>query len=153
GTETSASILSPSVQNSIVGIKPTVGLISRTGIIPFTYTQDTAGPMARTVEDAAILLTALSPCDEEDPATWRNPLADHDCTSDLDSNGLKGAVIGVVRNVPIGYFRDEGEYDEALYQQAVDELQRAGANVVEAIEIPALYRQWDWDKLDREFRH
>ena len=69
GTETDGSILSPAVQNSVVGIKPTVGLISRRGIIPFTYSQDTAGPFARTVTDAAILLGSLTGIDEKDVAT------------------------------------------------------------------------------------
>lgn len=72
GTETDASILSPAVQNSVVGIKPTVGLISRRGIIPFTYSQDTAGPFARTVTDAAILLGSLTGIDQLDPATYKS---------------------------------------------------------------------------------
>ncbi|KOS00794.1 amidase, partial [Paenibacillus polymyxa] len=72
GTETSASILSPAIQNSIVGIKPTVGLISRTGIIPYSYSQDTAGAIARTVSDASILLSVLAGKDDNDPATWKN---------------------------------------------------------------------------------
>jgi len=72
GTETDASILSPAIQNSVVGIKPTVGLISRSGIIPFTYTQDTPGPLARTVTDAAILLGALTGVDQRDPATYKS---------------------------------------------------------------------------------
>ncbi|MDT3426189.1 Asp-tRNA(Asn)/Glu-tRNA(Gln) amidotransferase A subunit family amidase [Paenibacillus forsythiae] len=72
GTETSASILSPAIQNSIVGIKPTVGLISRAGVIPYSYSQDTPGPMARTVEDASILLGVLAGRDDNDPATHRN---------------------------------------------------------------------------------
>jgi amidase len=84
GTETSASILSPCIQMSIVGIKPTVGLISRSGIIPYSYSQDTAGPMARTVADAAALLTALVGKDEQDPATWRNVSNIQDYTAFLD---------------------------------------------------------------------
>lgn len=101
GTETSGSILSPSIQNSIVGIKPTVGLISRAGIIPFSLSQDTAGPMARTVTDAAILLGILSGRDEDDPATWRNPQSSVDYTTCLDLNGLKNANIGIFRKAPL----------------------------------------------------
>ena len=96
GTETDASILSPAVQNSVVGIKPTVGLISRRGIIPFTYSQDTAGPFARTVTDASILLGSLIGVDEKDVATHRSEgRAEHDYTKYLDVNGLNGAKIGV----------------------------------------------------------
>ena len=88
--------MSPAVQNSVVGIKPTVGLISRRGIIPFTYSQDTAGPFARTVTDASILLGSLIGVDEKDVATHRSEgRAEHDYTKYLDVNGLNGAKIGV----------------------------------------------------------
>lgn len=83
GTETSGSILSPASQNSLVGIKPTVGLISRKGIIPISHTQDTAGPMTRTVRDAAILLNVLTAKDPKDPITLTNELADIDFTNIL----------------------------------------------------------------------
>src|SRR5690606_18131156 len=85
GTETSGSILSPSSQNSLVGIKPTLGLISRAGIIPIAHTQDTAGPMARTVKDAAYLLTAMVGVDERDPITYTGKtLTSTDFTQFLD---------------------------------------------------------------------
>lgn len=153
GTETSASILSPSLQNSIIGIKPTVGLISRSGIIPFSYSQDTAGPMARTVTDAAILLSVLAGKDENDPATWKNPHPDMDYTPFLDPDGLKNATIGVYRRALPEHFFDPEDYDEELFNNAVTILKEAGANVVEDIEIPSFHRKWEWNKVNCEFKH
>src|SRR5436305_6942093 len=98
GSETDGSIVSPSSVNGIVGIKPTVGLVSRTGIIPISQTQDTAGPMARTVADAAALLSVLAGVDPEDPTT--GAACSHietDYTRLLDPNGLRGSRLGVVR--------------------------------------------------------
>ncbi len=154
GTETSASILSPAIQMSIVGIKPTVGLISRSGVIPFSYSQDTAGPMARTVSDAAVLLGALAGRDEDDPATWRNGNGDDklDYAAFLDKDGLRGARIGVYREVPDDV-RESGEYDEELFNQAVSELREAGAEVTDAIEIPSFHGPWRWNKMNLEFKH
>lgn len=152
GTETTGSILSPATRQSVVGIKPTVGLISRTGVVPFSYSQDTAGPMARTVTDAAVLLGELSSRDEDDPATWRNPGNIRDYTSFLDKDGLRGARIGVFLDVPEDV-RESGEYDEALFLQAVEALRKAGAEVVEPIEIPSFHGPWKWNKLNREFQH
>ena len=92
GTETDGSILSPSSVHALVGIKPTVGLISRTGIIPISHTQDTAGPMARTVRDAAILLNVLAVADPNDKVTaGAKGNIDKDLTRHLDAKGLKGA--------------------------------------------------------------
>lgn len=153
GTETSASILSPSVQNSIVGIKPTVGLISRAGVIPWTYSQDTAGPMARTVTDAAILLGALTGKDESDPATWRNNPSAVDYTTFLDKDGLKKAAIGVFRNAKSEQYHDIGEYDEGLFNEAVAKMKESGANIVEDIEIPSFHREWEFNKINIEFKH
>jgi amidase len=108
GTETDGSIICPAQTNGIVGIKPTVGLISRTGVIPIAHSQDTAGPMARTVEDAAIMLGALAGVDETDAATLPVPngvegsegrSAYQDYTRFLDADGLKGARIGVARSL------------------------------------------------------
>src|ERR1700677_4817883 len=99
GTETDGSIVCPSSANGVVGIKPTVGLISRRGIIPISHTQDTAGPMGRTVRDAAILLGAMAGSDPNDKVTTdekRKALSDY--TKALDPHGLKGARIGVARN-------------------------------------------------------
>lgn len=154
GTETSASILSPAVQMSIVGIKPTVGLISRSGIIPFSYSQDTPGPMARTVADAVVMLDALVGRDERDPATWRgekNP-EEQNYAAFLDKEGLRGARIGVFCEVP-DHVRDSGEYDEALFNQVVSELVEGGAEVVKQIDIPSFHGPWQWNKINLEFKH
>ncbi|AWB46774.1 amidase [Paenibacillus sp. CAA11] len=154
GTETSASILSPAIQMSIVGIKPTVGLISRTGVIPFSYSQDTAGPMAKTVADAAVLLNACVGRDEEDPATWRNEGDQRiqDYTVYLDREGLQGARIGVFCEVP-DFVRESGEYDEQLFKDAVSKVIEAGAEVVEDIQIPSFHGPWKWGKMNFEFNH
>ena len=98
GTETDGSVVSPSSINGLVGIKPTVGLVSRTGIIPISHSQDTAGPMARSVKDAAILLGAMAGIDPEDEATSnKDRVAYADYTKFLSRDGLKGTRIGVVR--------------------------------------------------------
>ncbi|WP_123043330.1 amidase [Cohnella candidum] len=128
GTETSGSILHPACYNSIVGIKPTLGLISRTGIIPITYTQDTAGPFGRTVEDAAILLGALAGEDAEDAATRPSRGQAHpDYTKFLDRKGLKGARIGINR----GYQGDFTKEEKELVDRAVEVLRQCGAEIVE----------------------
>ncbi|ARJ21738.1 amidase [Bacillus mycoides] len=153
GTETDASILSPAVQNSVVGIKPTVGLISRRGIIPFTYSQDTAGPFARTVTDAAILLGSLTGVDEKDVATHKSEgMAYQDYTSYLDANSLKGAKIGVYSNAPKDYY-ENGEYDEKLFEETIQVLRSEGATVVEDIDIPSFHREWSWGVPLYELKH
>jgi amidase len=126
GTETSGSILSPSFANSDVGIKPTVGLISRTGIVPIAASQDTAGPITKRVADAAVELTVLTGADPLDPATARNPLVGHDFTADLRTDALRGARIGVVANqVP-----PAGSDNRTLWDAATAALQAQGATLV-----------------------
>jgi amidase len=126
GTETSGSILSPSSANSDVGIKPTVGLISRTGIVPIAASQDTAGPITKSVYDAAAELTALTGMDPLDPATAANPLVGHDFTGDLSTNALSGARIGVVANqVPA-----TGTDNRTLWDAATAVLTAQGAVLV-----------------------
>jgi amidase len=131
GTETDGSIVCPSSANGVVGIKPTVGLISRTGIIPVSHTQDTAGPMCRTLRDAAILLSVLAGVDTEDGATLggrgRNS---PDYTKFLDPNGLRGARIGVVRK----YFGFSDPVD-ALMEESLILLKKQGATIVDPAEI------------------
>ncbi|HUB61822.1 MAG TPA: amidase [Puia sp.] len=127
GTETDGSVVSPSSVNGLVGIKPTVGLLSRSGIIPISATQDTAGPMARTVRDAAILLGALTGVDEKDAATKGS--AGHvpgDYTKFLDLRGLSGKRIGIEKSYLKGH---EGVV--ALYNAAIATLKGQGATVVE----------------------
>lgn len=127
GTETDGSVVSPSSVNGLVGIKPTVGLLSRSGIIPISATQDTAGPMARTVKDAALLLGALTGVDDKDPVTGQS--AGHsftDYTRFLDPNGLKGRRIGIEAAFLKGH---EGVV--GLYGLAIGVLKKQGAEVIE----------------------
>ncbi len=127
GTETDGSIIAPSSFNGIVGIKPTVGLLSRSGIIPISKTQDTVGPMARTVKDAAILLTALAGIDAHDAITNESKGKSHkDYTQFLDANGLKGNRIGIERSFLKGH-----EGIVALYMQAIDLFKKQGAKIIE----------------------
>jgi amidase len=133
GTETDGSIVSPSSVNGIVGIKPTVGLWSRSGIIPISATQDTAGPMARTVKDAAILLGALTGIDTQDSYTLNNKgKTEGDYTKFLDINGLKGKRLGIEKNSYEG-----NEEMVTLIKAAVEVLKKKGAEV---IEVP-LYKE------------
>ena len=150
GTETDASILSPATQNSVVGIKPTVGLVSRSGLIPFTYSQDTAGPIARTVTDAAILLGAMTGVDSLDPATLKSEgRIPQDYSIYLNATGLKGARIGVFNVAP----NESDEYDEQLFNQAIQTLGEEGAVVIKDIEIPSFDREWSWGVSLYELKH
>jgi len=127
GTETDGSIVCPSSLNGLVGIKPTVGLVSRSFIIPISHSQDTAGPMARTVTDAAILLGALTGVDAADPATAASQgKALTDYTRFLDANGLKGARIGVVRKL-FGF----NHRVDALMNEAIEVMKKQGAVIVD----------------------
>jgi len=133
GTETDGSIVSPSCSNGIVGIKPTVGLVSRAGIVPISHTQDTAGPMARTVTDAAILLTAIGGViDPNDPATAAMPegYMRADYTKALDPNGLRGMRLGVVRK-----FAGFNAQADKLFAEAIDAMRKLGAVIVDPVEI------------------
>ena len=135
GTETDGSIVSPANANGIVGIKPTLGLVSRAGIIPIAHSQDTAGPMARTVTDAAILLGALAGVDSDDAATTASRVGhDRACPTDyttfLDPKGLAGARLGVVRKL-FGFH----DAVDKLMNDAIDELKRQGAIVVDPADI------------------
>jgi len=132
GTETNGSILSPSSVNGIVGIKPTVGLISRSGIIPIAHSQDTAGPMARTVSDAAILLGLLAGDDGRDPATVESAGKTHqDYTRFLEPNGLRGARLGIARK----FFGSHAEADK-VFETAIAEMKRVGAEVIDPADLP-----------------
>ncbi|MDI5888594.1 amidase [Flavobacterium yafengii] len=127
GTETDGSIVCPASVNGIVGIKPTVGLVSRSGIIPISKTQDTAGPMARTVTDAAILLGAIAAVDQDDAVTLESKgKAQKDYTTFLDLNALKGKRIGIEKK-PQG----NNKYINALLDDAIKLLKKQGAVVIE----------------------
>ncbi|MEJ2616250.1 MAG: amidase [Ignavibacteriaceae bacterium] len=134
GTETDGSVVSPASINGVVGIKPTVGLVSRSGIIPISHSQDTAGPMARTVRDAAILLGGMAGADPEDKATTdKNRKEYNDYTQFLVPDGLKGARIGIVRK----YFGFLPQVD-AVMENALDTLKNKGAILVDPVDIKAI---------------
>jgi amidase len=132
GTETDGSIVCPSSACGIVGIKPTLGLVSRSGIIPIAHSQDTAGPMARTVKDAAIILNALTGIDTRDATTMVNrSRGQMDYTRFLDPNGLRGARIGVARAKFFGY----SDVTDKLVSDAIDAMRTNGAVVVDPANI------------------
>jgi amidase len=160
GTETDGSIVSPSSANGLVGIKPTLGLVSRSGIVPIAHSQDTAGPMTRTVADAATVLAAISGVDRDDPATragadptspGRRPAS---VTSDysrfLDAGGLKGARLGVVRN---RLFGNHGASDQ-IAEAAIAAMKQQGATIVDPVEMPTLgkFDDTEFDVLLFEFK-
>ena len=144
GTETDGSIVCPANANGVVGIKPTVGLVSRAGVIPISHTQDTVGPHARTVADAATVLTAIvqrTP-DPRDPATSTSPLGKlgqprptlpADYRAFLNPKGLKAARIGVVRD-----FEGSSPHADAIFDSAVTTIQNAGATLVDPVSFPHL---------------
>jgi amidase len=134
GTETDGSVVCPSSANGLAGLKPTVGLVSRSGIVPISHSQDTAGPMARTVRDVAILLGVMAGADPQDAATAdsRGKLP-ADYTRFLDPAGLKGARLGVVRK----YFGFNDAVDQ-LMDSLLGEMKRAGAEIVDPADIPTI---------------
>jgi amidase len=132
GTETDGSITCPAQTNGIVGIKPTLGLASRSGIIPIAHSQDTAGPMARTVADAAILLGAMTGVDERDPATLAGrKRALKDYSRFLDPDGLRGARIGVARSMAGTDVRVLKIFDACL-----DVMRQMGAVIIDPVVVP-----------------
>lgn len=134
GTETDGSVVSPSSLNGLVGIKPTIGLVSRAGIIPISHSQDTAGPMTRTVRDAAILLGTLTGVDSEDEYTKDSKGKSHkDYTKFLDTNGLKGARIGVFRQ----YFGFLPQVDE-LMEKSLEVFKKNGAVLIDPVKMDTL---------------
>jgi amidase len=156
GTETDGSIVCPSSANGIVGIKPTLGLVSRAGIIPISHSQDTAGPMARTVADAAALLTVISGYDSRDPAERARGSAVApsvfrvDYTRFLDPAGLRGARVGVARK-----FFGFNDRVDALMNEALDAMKRAGATLIDPADLPT-HGQFDaseFEVLLYEFKH
>lgn len=150
GTETDGSIISPSNANGIVGIKPTVGLVSRAGVIPIAHSQDTAGPMCRTVADAAALLSAMTGVDPRDPATAASERhVERDYTALLDANGLRGRRIGVrprTGNNPV---------INALVENAIKVLRDHGAEVIDPADIETAGQMGtaERDVLEYEFKH
>ncbi|MBA3645908.1 MAG: amidase [Gemmatimonadaceae bacterium] len=151
GSETDGSIVCPSSANGIVGIKPTLGLLSRSGIIPIAHSQDTAGPMTRTVRDAAIMLGVMAGEDATDSATAGSSAhAATDYTKFLDPKGLRGARIGVVRAKYSGFNDDV----DRLVSGAIDAMKRGGAVIVDPADIPTAgkFDDSEFDVLLYEFK-
>ena len=152
GTETDGSITCPASVTGVVGFKPTVGLVSRTHIVPISHSQDTAGPIATTVEDAAIVLTAIAGSDPLDPATAEADARRVDYRAALDANSLQGARLGVMRFL-VGNYSAEAQ---AEFERALVNLRAAGAEIVEITEPPADFRQiggWELTVLLTELKH
>lgn len=154
GTETDGSIVCPAHASGVVGIKPTVGLTSRAGVIPISHSQDTVGPHARTVRDAAILLGALTGSDHRDGATQKNTdkqLSNY--TQFLDENGLQGARIGVARQVYFGY----NLHADAIIEAAIETMRKLGAIIVDPADIATAQEIKDTKDvmtvLTYEFKH
>jgi amidase len=150
GTETDGSIICPAQANGIVGLKPTVGLVSRSGIVPIAHSQDTAGPMARTVRDAALVLGAIAGVDADDPAmepSQERTLAEY--TAVLSDGGLEGVRVGVARN----FFGFHDQVDRVM-EEALAALRALGAEVVDPVELPVSeeLREAEWTVLLYEFK-
>ena len=151
GTETDGSIVGPSSANGVVGFKPTVGLVSRAGIIPIAHSQDTAGPMARTVEDAVLLLAAMQGADPNDPASANVPAgAFVDAADVLQPGGLDGVRLGVIRG-----FVDSHPEVELQFTALLEVLRAAGAHLVDDLAMPHLseWRAAEREVLLYEFKH
>ena len=148
GTETDGSIVSPSSVNGIVGVKPTVGLVSRDGVVPISASQDTAGPMARSVADAAAVLAAIAGVDPRDAATRAGEGKAGDYAASLDAGALKGARIGVAR----GYF-GRSDLVKAVAEAALAAMKDAGAELVDVeLPPPTRFRDAEFDILLFEFK-
>jgi len=151
GTETDGSITCPASVSGVVGFKPTVGLVSRTHIVPISHSQDTAGPITTTVEDAAIVLTAIAGSDPLDPATAEADARRVDYRAALDANSLQGARLGVMRFLISNYSAEA----QAEFERALVNLRAAGAEIVEITEPPAEFRQiggWELTVLLTELK-
>ena len=132
GTETDGSVVCPAGINGVVGIKPSLGLVSRSGIIPIAHSQDTAGPMGRTVRDAAILLGAMTGTDSEDPLSPNFESAPTNFTSNLDADGLRGKRIGVIRSF---YGSGGNPSVEEIYTASIAAMQAQGAVIIDDIAL------------------
>lgn len=150
GTETDGSIICPAAMNGIVGIKPTLGLVSRAGIVPISHNQDTAGPMARNVADAAALLSVIAGTDPRDPATADADAHATDYTRFLDPDGLRGKRIGVVRQLA----GNEPNADRVL-EAAIATMKAQGAVIVDPVTLPHLNELGDPEMtvLLYDFKH
>ena len=145
GTETDGSIACPASMNGVVGIKPTIGLVSRSGIIPISKSQDTAGPLTRTVTDAAILLSIISGSDPKDEATLKNTLPVKDYSKYLDANGLKGKRIGIEKSM---LKRHEGI--DKILKEALSQMEKCGATIVE---VEFMHKSEEFGKAESDILH
>ncbi|MBA4123398.1 MAG: amidase [Acidobacteria bacterium] len=141
GTETNGSIICPATRNGVVGIKPTLGLISRSGIIPIAHTQDTAGPMARTVADAVILLGVMVGRDKRDATTAESKKGEKDYTKFLDKDGLRGARIGVARQ-----FVGNNAKQKEIFESHLEVLKAGGATLID-VTFPVDFSKLSDDRL------
>ncbi len=150
GTETDGSVVCPSAYNGIVGIKPTVGLVSRTGIVPIAATQDTAGPMTRTVADAAYLLTAMVSQNAEDPKTMEQPATKINYGQYLKTDGLSGKRIGVIRTP----FRMHKRL-APIFDKSIDIMKNGGATIIDNLELDDndAIGDAEYEVLLYEFKH
>ena len=150
GTETSGSIINPAAQNSLVGIKPTVGLISRSGTIPLSHTQDTAGALARTVKDAVTVFASLTGHDPEDPITVQaEQFEDYDWTRHYKEDGLRGTKFAV----PRGLFEEQIPAEQlALFEKALDKLRACGAKIIDNVDLRADQEDLGFAVLLHEFK-
>lgn len=152
GTETDGSITCPASVTGVVGFKPTVGLVSRTHIVPISHSQDTAGPITTTVEDAAIVLTVIAGSDPLDPATVEADARKVDYRAALDAGSLQGARLGVMRFLLPNYSAET----QAEFERALTNLRAAGAEIIEITEAPENFRQiggWELTVLMTELKH
>ncbi|TWT13466.1 amidase family protein [Planomicrobium sp. CPCC 101079] len=150
GTETSGSIINPAVQNHLVGIKPTVGLIGRTGIIPISHTQDVPGALARTVEDAVAVFASLIAVDPEDAITiFAEPFEKYDWSIHFKKDGLQGVKLGV----PRGLFEDSISTEQrTLFEEALEQLRACGAQIIDDVDLGADQEDLGFAVLLHEFK-
>lgn len=149
GTETAGSIVGPASQHALVGIKPTVGLVGRSGIIPISYNQDTAGLLARTVADAAVLLGALTGIDERDEWTLASEGKSYrDYTVFLDAEYIKQARIGI----PRAYYEHLDEERLVIMEEAISALRHAGTTIVDDLPLPVVSDNWNQGVVSYEFK-
>ncbi|MGN7388679.1 amidase family protein [Sporosarcina sp. SAFN-015] len=150
GTETSGSIINPAVQNALVGIKPTVGAISRSGIIPLSFTQDTPGPFARTVEDAAITFGLMVGYDETDPVTRKAERFNGiDWLSICDATSLAGKRIGIARSI---FVREISTERKEKFEEALQHFESLGAEIIDHIDLGTMEDDLGYDVLLYEFK-
>ena len=149
GTETSGSIINPAAQNSLVGIKPTVGLVSRSGVIPLSHTQDVPGPLARTVADAVAILEVIIGTDPEDISTaFAVQFENYDWRSHLKKEGLKGVKLGVAREL----FKEINDEQAELFEQALDALRDCGAEIIDEVDLGVEQEDLGFAVLLHEFK-